>query len=98
VLGVGEPLVFEIDMLCATLSCAPSALRASIGLRSFPDPYLCVFATLREIFWSSIRVNSRPFAVLFVLFAPFCGYYVFLAPLNMPVSVICFALGYRLCA
>jgi hypothetical protein len=56
---------------------------------------ILTFASLREIFWSSIRVNSRSF---FVLFAPFCGYYVFLAPLNMPVSVIRFAIDYRLCA
>jgi hypothetical protein len=53
--GVGEPLVFEIDMLCATLSCAPSALRASISQR-FPDP---TFATLRETF---LFCYSRKFA------------------------------------
>jgi hypothetical protein len=61
---------------------------------------------LPEILLAACRAAGLAEAVrFFVLFAPLCGYYVILADLNMPPSVIChlssvirFALGYRLSA
>jgi hypothetical protein len=35
-----------------------------------------------------IRVHSCPFAVAFVVFAPFCGYSVFFVPLSSYVRLI----------
>jgi hypothetical protein len=84
------------------LAPAPQALRASIGLRSFR---ILTFASFREVLWV---FHSRPLLCFLQLARhsfsdgwPLCGYYVLLADLNMPPSVIChlssvirFAIGY----